>query len=520
MFSMPTDIGFVEARKLIDEECRNSEKRILLLKSQRNTFTDIARIPDEVLLDIFSILKTETDVKAWFGITQTCRYWRGVSIDAPSLWTNPPTDLYNLTLLFLERSMPLCLDIRFDSRTSTATAIAVMKHIQRVQTLNMGLVQVDSLIYMQKKLQGLDCKASNLKELFISPKLSTLGRFRLSASTFRCPVLLEKLRLRFLDFDWTMLPLPNLTTLSLTQITISVELSWENFLRTLAAMPLLETIQINFLEIRLHTPSTSAEMVTLPHLSELKISGASDTQIRYFATKVTLPLLDRAQLICTTDESNDDHLPTVQALSCLIEEGNFDTLDTMLLGHGNFALSQQSDHSNKEFAFSYRQCIRTEQEAVNIIMNTVLRMASLNCGGISTLVRASLCGYGTPIDNDIVDLFAGLPLLESITLCDEMAMPFIERLFIPTYTPATGNIPFANLKVISFYEQEETQFCSELFHKLLDCLVQRCEYGAPIQELLVSWTLAEKELRTLREIVVDVYFELYGGIVRDNSQLV
>lgn len=145
--------------------------------------------------------------------------------------------------------------------------------------------------------------------------------------------------------------------------------------------------QIHFLEIRLHTASTSAESVTLPHLLELKIIGASDIQIRYFATKVTLPLLDRAQIICTTNKSNDDYLPTIQALSCLTEEGNFDTLDTMLLGHGNFALSQHSDHSNKEFAFSYRQCIGTEQEAVNIITNTVLRMTSLNCGGISTRPR-------------------------------------------------------------------------------------------------------------------------------------
>lgn len=68
-------------------------------------------------------------------------------------------------------------------------------------------------------------------------------------------------------------------------------------------------------------------------------------------------------------------------------------------------------------------------------------------------------------------------------------MPVIERFFIPTCTPAMGDILFANLQAISFYEEGETQFCSEL-----------------------SSTAIEEEARALKEIVVNVGFELYEGV--------
>lgn len=76
---------------------------------------------------------------------------------------------------------------------------------------------------MQAALLGFDHEASKLKELFILPRWSAHGvAFSLSTSTFRSPLLLETLSLQRVDFDWGMLPLPNLTTLILVDMVMSL----------------------------------------------------------------------------------------------------------------------------------------------------------------------------------------------------------------------------------------------------------------------------------------------------------
>jgi hypothetical protein len=73
-----------EAQGLIDKET-------LVLKTRRNTYARITRLPNEVFVEIFMILQDsvadydDINVQAWHHVAHVCRHWRCVSLQSASL---------------------------------------------------------------------------------------------------------------------------------------------------------------------------------------------------------------------------------------------------------------------------------------------------------------------------------------------------------------------------------------------------------------------------------------------------
>ncbi|KAJ3540378.1 hypothetical protein NMY22_g4320 [Coprinellus aureogranulatus] len=86
---------------------------------RRNASLPVNRLPPEILLTIFEILKTYAKEEqgngepplSWFRVTFVCRRWRTIALDSPSLWTT--IDCMNPAVadVMLARSKNALLDV-------------------------------------------------------------------------------------------------------------------------------------------------------------------------------------------------------------------------------------------------------------------------------------------------------------------------------------------------------------------------------------------------------------------------
>jgi hypothetical protein len=168
-----------EAQRLIDEET-------LDLNTRRNTYARISRLPNEVLIEIFATLRVADDeVQLWHHVAYVCRHWRRVAQESATLWTSPPTDLQEYTLLMLERSRTSPLEIEMRSNTFKATWAAILSNIGRIKSLNTSQSR-SALNHCQRTLLALAREAPLLKPLVIVQwTWPSRDVFRLSISIFQ-----------------------------------------------------------------------------------------------------------------------------------------------------------------------------------------------------------------------------------------------------------------------------------------------------------------------------------------------
>ncbi|TFK58261.1 hypothetical protein BDN72DRAFT_782324, partial [Pluteus cervinus] len=103
------------ARQRIDEEIAQLNARIISLKTTRNTFTVVARLPIEVLEQIFVITARSAGDqgvgKGALFISWVCRSWRELALQTSALWSY--VDFLDLnwveTALARTRNQPLHL---------------------------------------------------------------------------------------------------------------------------------------------------------------------------------------------------------------------------------------------------------------------------------------------------------------------------------------------------------------------------------------------------------------------------
>ncbi|TFK65491.1 hypothetical protein BDN72DRAFT_824541, partial [Pluteus cervinus] len=86
-------IAFTE----IDNEIAALYERIHALRTYRNSFTPVYRIPPEILTRIFSFAQqwsarscwdsTRSGLPGWVVVTHVSQYWRSVAIGSPDLWS-------------------------------------------------------------------------------------------------------------------------------------------------------------------------------------------------------------------------------------------------------------------------------------------------------------------------------------------------------------------------------------------------------------------------------------------------
>lgn len=242
------------AQLLLDQEALFYEKRLLELKTLRNTHAAISQLPEEVLLAVFTEVQRDSRLTDWHQITHVCQRWRAVAIGAPILWTKPDTRKHDYTILFLARSRAGTLNISSKFGISTNTLAAILGHIERVGSISIERAETTCLQDIQTALLQSEHTACRLWKVDISGYWYS-DKFTFSKRTIRHLAGLRIFKLDKIDLDWGVLPLPQLHTLSLFAVKPTTPLSWGDLLSTLLQMPLLQVLRFNVDSLGIHSIS-------------------------------------------------------------------------------------------------------------------------------------------------------------------------------------------------------------------------------------------------------------------------
>ena len=506
-FSRPTSsMDPEEAQRLIDEEIR-------VLKTRRNTYARISRLPNEVLAEIFAVLRKSIGgycrVLAWHHVTHICRHWRRVALEFATLWTSPPTALHEYTLLMLERSRTSPLDIDMFPTTSYVTCTAVLGHIGRIESLVIEQSALDLQIFQHSL--ALAQAAPLLKTLEISKTSESLYVFRLSASLFHQIPSLSTLSLAGIDFDWIIFPLRNLTSLSLDWLApLSEPPSWTQFYSALRQMPSLEDLAFRFDDLQLISPPHHPEPLQLPHLHTLVINNSRPSVIRSFISNSSFPRLRYTLFECSFADL-DDYSATIGVLLPLITKGNFGCLDRLGIGKDHFMLTDEADrHHITVETYDWH-----DSSAIGTARAVMARLADLPANPIPKIVKVVVLSVLS--SEQLLELFGHLPQLESIVGRD-IDSQIIECLKILPLHPLEAPIPFPKVNSVEIiqYPRRSGHYTPELFEDLHDCLMQRHTYGAAVSKLSLHWRLTQEEVQRLLQFVDDVGW--HGSEPSENLQ--
>ncbi|KAH9942010.1 hypothetical protein B0H21DRAFT_539878 [Amylocystis lapponica] len=157
------------------------QKYLLNLKSCHNSFAPINRLPNELLVDIFSHDRDRGKVPsmAWVRLTHVCRYWRGIALATPTLWSKVYIDAFSKrgpTLLHnhLLRSVPSKVDIVL-LKAAKGNASAILKdlgkHADRICRLRLRFSAASELVPF------LSFPMPSLEELYVNPKHEYAKRY-------------------------------------------------------------------------------------------------------------------------------------------------------------------------------------------------------------------------------------------------------------------------------------------------------------------------------------------------------
>jgi hypothetical protein len=304
-----------EAQARIDEEISN-------LRTRRNTFSLISRLPTETLATIFihgaRDYHRDSDrgyftrtAPSWVNVSYVCRHWRGVALNCPSLWTYVFMTSQRCTEELLARSkrasLMLHVKLGFREKSPRVSRFVeqVTNHTERIQELSLRLPATHTLDVLSK----LSSRAPRLKNLTIDFILVRRDPSERSFVLFSG----DTPALRTLELTHCPVPLHSfkligLTTLSLHRVPVRFQQNMVEFLATLSCMPHLKRLYLkDALASAAGFLSSSAfntsKKIDLPHLSRLLTAAPLSTVIALLA-RVNIPLKTEVRLKCKSEHDS------------------------------------------------------------------------------------------------------------------------------------------------------------------------------------------------------------------------
>ncbi|KAF5325445.1 hypothetical protein D9619_010046 [Psilocybe cf. subviscida] len=530
---MASHKSFNEAQLLIDEEIadltvrmRNSIRllkiqrnaAIRVLKTRRNELAPALKLPEEIIVQIFIILRDTSDrhPKSWHQVTHICRYWRGAAIGWPALWArlyNPP---HALAALMLERSQSMLLDVSLSTlepKHSIQTLTIILGQIERIRSLSFRAMPPTFLDIVHDVLANLgrDWKAASLQSLAVGlepgPRPVVV---RLALDVFRPTGLLRCLSLSGGRYDLAMLPLvPNLTALylygkSLRQIT-GVE-----FTEALRHMQFLEILKIDWkrLHLRQFPPTSQSQPIHLPCLRELEIVHGHQDHFDSFLSLMAHPNLH--QLSISSPDSVNNLGTFIQSLVSTIETGDFSPLQYLRVEDEYFTLSARPE-SSYWLGSLLHMYVPIDDDAgeddrgFQFVVDIISSITPFDNPDKIPLRYIYLADFDAPVDQ-FTRLFAPLRHLETIEVYHKLALVLFKALHMASGMPRTS-ILFPKLQCIICHGVYPT-LSSDVFNELHDSLLSRqaqIEGAVPFKlELVGCKYLDESQANQLEEIGVEV----------------
>ncbi|KAF5325436.1 hypothetical protein D9619_010113 [Psilocybe cf. subviscida] len=477
-----------DAQRSIDEQIAQYEQRILELKTRRNTYAHISRLPQELLLSIFEELTVPIHVKWWHRITHVCRLWHWIAIGAPTLWTLPPTHLENYTLLMLDRSRTAPLMVALDKRTSELTTAAIFDHLRRIQVLQIRqsteqLTRTQEILLASTEVPALDLLGLEVVDMDSPYDRPSSETFTLSSTSFCRSSTLRRLDLTYVAIDWNIFPLPNLTFLSL-RMPSSMTTSLEQILTALTGMSSLESLFLE-LEFNMVEDTATPGIVCLHCLRTLGLPVFDASQLRRLLSHLYLPLLTSFGADINPEAANiDDYMGALTQISSTVYEGDFPTLDFLSLSacSGEFTLSSRHDRSENHTVTIQLPSARSERNNhYNIIRQFMTGMTSIARNKFECLTH--ICVEADLRSKNLVQLFGSLPnLIALLIMPDSTVLAMNKALKATINYPGGTTIAFPRLLSLGWCGFRWEEYGRNKLLDLCGSLTHRHNAGPPALE--------------------------------------
>ncbi|KZT23914.1 hypothetical protein NEOLEDRAFT_1242861 [Neolentinus lepideus HHB14362 ss-1] len=281
--SPPDESAFVvETRKEIEEKISEHYTEIIGLRRRLNALLPTARLPPELLAEIFLAYMNTHENSAFYSfsryeyhrrfyIAQVCQHWRQVALEDPRLWANIDLSAgprYVKEMLFRSKKAPLAISGNVSSyEDSSASFELILAELSRVHVIDLIVTRSFLQEFHTTGPRNVPClrvlKLSRSQDRVTLP-LPFLSTLLLSN--------LEDLSVEGFPLDsFRMLVLPSLTSFSWT--TSSVKSTVSSLLTLLRNTPLLCTLIFSY-SFMSSDESTTQPNVNLPQLIHLTIRCA------------------------------------------------------------------------------------------------------------------------------------------------------------------------------------------------------------------------------------------------------
>ena len=520
-------------RKALEAQLEVHAQAMIDIKTRLNTMTPVARLPPELLSNVFTLLAAQNyevrhanamysidtnQTNSWIRVAHVCRYWRATALATPRLWSYivVTTERAVGELLLRSKRAPLHVIASVPSHEDERQRAVreVMAEFSRIRALHLtGSSQ--ALCDLFHKVSVPASMLESLKLLDRTPYygFATTVPLVLPANQVPC---LRKLEINGFLFSWDH-PVfcPTLTTLLLCgragSDNRSAAGSFDTFLDALERMTDLQELRLDHV-IPNAPDGTSSRKILLMRLSSLRIY-AGDGECRSLLNHLALP-------------------PNVRFHITVVEG---------LLGHANIFLSLQNHLAPSapmrtaciEDSFSGRMAIkgwRAELERIPLRYDpetssepTDLHFETMTEGDrISILLRPSTVFSGITILDIRVngpshrwswkDVFAGMSNVRRLLVSQDQNREFPEAL---SHTEGDDQATLA-LPRLSVLEFESMHLLSldydrppEFLDLMTDALIKRCNWGYPLQELHIKRCLNiyAEDVARVEEIVPEVTWD-------------
>lgn len=277
-------------------------------KSRQNTLAPVARLPPEVLMEIFQQCKGHwaKDATSWMFTSHVCRQWRTIALNCPTLWNHIRlTAKWECIEEFMKRSKHVPLIVQQAVTPTQETEQFFANRMERIESLKL------TVWHRWDDAQDSVGDAPLLRRLWLNSQ-DEPASFREDAhNAFSKKILygnaaprLEELKLTSIAVDWRILRHSNLRDLRILRHEHAPSNTLSDILSALAAMPLLEVLVLhNALGQHVQPPDPANRPVALRNLRSVAI--AAETFVcAHFLDRLDFPSHASVQLCALGSRSS------------------------------------------------------------------------------------------------------------------------------------------------------------------------------------------------------------------------
>ncbi len=269
-----------------------------------NNITPATALPPEILSNIFGYLRGPMGVGAdLIRATQVCKRWRAVALQDPFLWTSFPAHNVSCVTACLLRSKDRPISLSLTTMLPHSMELVLARVTRRIRSLYVVLPEAEDI---EKLLKRLSRPAPLLEELHIAHPSDRRHLSQRSVGVSTSPLFsaqVPSLRSLTLYRVATPFTLPR-TLLHLDYTLYEQEITLQEFLTTLAGLPLLESLRFDGVVDDLATANHATvghATVDLPNLASLVLGLHIPNPTSMLLSALSLPASVNVDIITDLD---------------------------------------------------------------------------------------------------------------------------------------------------------------------------------------------------------------------------